>query len=299
VQNTLDGHDLDAFRAHLATCENCRAMVQSELDLSELLRRSRPLYSAPPGLRARVAATVQQQRTHARSLERFPNRLLQMFERGLALALRVPRLRGVVPALVVMALILVFVLNVVRQGRAANYVETAVALHRGYLDGRLLLEVQSNSPEQVAAWFNGKLAFSFRLPAAQVTPQGPTVYRLTGASLVSYRGNPAALVIYGKQKERISLLVESSQSSVVAGGEEVRSGALMFHYWIDQGFKVVTWSNHGLSYALVSSVSGTARECCMVCHQSMTGRQNFRSGRRQPPLSLETPFLRGALLALP
>jgi hypothetical protein len=68
------------------------------------------------------------------------------------------------------------------------------------------------------------------------------------------------LVIYDKQKERINLLVASSQSAVVAGGEEVRSGAQLFHYRTDQGFKVVTWSNHGLSYALVSSVSGSARE---------------------------------------
>jgi anti-sigma factor RsiW len=93
--------------------------------------------------------------------------------------------------------------------------------------------------------------------------------------LVSYRGNPAALVVYEKQKERISLLVTSSRSDTVAGGDEVRSGALTFHYCTERGFKVVTWSNHGLSYALVSSVSGSARESCMVCHQSMADRQNF------------------------
>jgi anti-sigma factor RsiW len=95
---------------------------------------------------------------------------------------------------------------------------------------------------------------------------------------VSYRGSPAALIIYEKQKDRISLLVASSQSAAVAG-DEVRSGALTFHYRTDQGFKVVTWSNHGLTYALVSSVPGSARESCMVCHQSMADHQNFRSNR--------------------
>jgi len=86
------------------------------------------------------------------------------------------------------------------------------------------------------------------------------------ASLLSYRGSPATLVVYEKQKERISLLVASSQSAPVAGGEEVRSGKLTFHYRTAAGFNVITWSNHGLSYALVSSVSGSARESCMVCH---------------------------------
>ena len=174
------------------------------------------------------------------------------------------------------ALVLAFVPNAVRQVRAANYVETAVATHRSYLDGNLALGIRSDSAEQVTSWFTGKVPFQFRLP--QSTPGDIPIYHLAGASLVSYRGSPAVLVIYEKEKERISLLVASSQSAVVDGGEEVRSGALMFHYRTNRGFKVVTWSNHGLSYALVSSVSGSARESCMVCHQSMADRQNFRSG---------------------
>jgi hypothetical protein len=96
--------------------------------------------------------------------------------------------------------------------------------------------------------------------AAVRTRQHTYVPTLRRRGLVSYQGSPAALVIYDKQKERINLLVASSQSAVVAGGEEVRSGAQLFHYRTDQGFKVVTWSNHGLSYALVSSASGSARE---------------------------------------
>jgi anti-sigma factor RsiW len=178
--------------------------------------------------------------------------------------------------LAVTALILAFVPSAMRQVRAANYVKTAVATHRSYLDGNLVLGIRSDSPERVTSWFTGKVPFQFRLP--QSTP-GIPAYQLSGASLVSYQGSPAALVIYEKQKERISLLVASSQSAVVAGGEEVRSGALMFHYRTDQGFKVVTWSNHGLTYALVSAVAGSARESCMVCHQSMADHQNFRSNR--------------------
>ena len=73
-------------------------------------------------------------------------------------------------------------------------------------------------------------------------------------------------------------MVASTDSAVVAGGDEVRAGNLIFHYRTDQRFKVVTWSNHGLSYALVSSVSGSARESCMVCHQSMADHHNFSPG---------------------
>jgi hypothetical protein len=190
---------------------------------------------------------------------------------------RVVRLRLLAATLAVTAMLLAFVPNAARQVRAADYVETAVTTHRSYLDGNLALGIRSDSPEQVTSWFTGKVPFQFRLP--QSTPGSIPTYQLAGASLVSYRGSPAALVVYEKHNERISLLVASSQSAVVAGGEEVRSGALTFHYRTDQGFKVVTWSNHGLTYALVSAVAGSARESCMVCHQSMADHQNFRSNR--------------------
>jgi hypothetical protein len=143
----------------------------------------------------------------------------------------------------------------------------------------LPLQLRSNSPEQVTAWFGGKVPFPFRLPKSQVTPDSLSAYNLTGASLVKYHGKPAALVTYQKQEDKISLLVASSHSAVVAGGEGIRSGNLTFHYRTDQGFKVVTWGTHGLSYALVSSIGGSARESCMVCHQSMADRLNFSSAQ--------------------
>jgi hypothetical protein len=104
-------------------------------------------------------------------------------------------------------------------------------------------------------------------------------YELTGASLVKYRGKPAALVAYQKQSGKVSLMVAWADSPVVAGGEKVRSGALTFHFRTDQGFNVVTWTRHGRSYALVSSVPGSAWESCMVCHQSVTDRRSFSLAR--------------------
>ena len=278
LDDRLHGQELDDFRAHLEACSNCRASLESERFLSQLLHRSRPLYSAPPALRARVAAAVEQRSASIGARENSYERLLRIVGSGFADPVRrVARLRLLAATLAVTALVLAFVPNAVRQVRAANYVETAVTTHRSYLDGHLALGIRSDSAAEVTSWFTGKVPFQFRLP--QSTEGGVPIYQLAGASLVSYRGSPAALLIYEKQKERISLLVASSQSAVVAGGEEVRSGALMFHYRTDQGFKVVTWSNHGLSYALVSSVSGSARESCMVCHQSMADRQNFQSDR--------------------
>jgi hypothetical protein len=181
------------------------------------------------------------------------------------------------PAAVAVVFCLAFVPSIVRNVRAASYVEAAAAEHRSYVDGSLDLRCRSSSPELVTAWFAHKLPFEFRLPAAEVSSKGEPVYRLTGATLVSYKRSPAAFVTYESQNEKISLLAVSDRSAVVAGGDEVRFGELIFHYHNDSGFRVITWANHGLSYALVSSVSGPARASCLVCHQNMADRSNFKA----------------------
>jgi hypothetical protein len=143
--------------------------------------------------------------------------------------------------------------------------------------GDLHRDLTSSSPEEVTAWFAGKVPFEFRLPKADSAPENTLLYRLTGATLVNYKGSPAALVTYQTQNDKISLLVDSSKFGVVAGGDEVRFGKLIFHFRNNSGFRVITWTNHGLSYALVSSVSGPAHTSCLVCHQSMADRSDFKA----------------------
>jgi len=180
-----------------------------------------------------------------------------------------------VPAALAIALSLAIVPNIERRVQAASFVETAVATHVSYLNGDLHPGLESSSAEQVTAWFEGKVPFDFRLPRGESASD--PAYRLTGATLVNYRGGPAALVTYAKQNDKISLLVNSSKAAIVAGGDEIAFGNLTFHYHNHSGFRVITWANHGLSYALVSSVSGPARASCLVCHQNMADSSNFKT----------------------
>jgi mycothiol system anti-sigma-R factor len=278
LDDDLQEKELDDLHTHLEACADCRASLQVEQALSRLLRRTRPLYSAPDPLRSRVSAMVTQHSQSNPGRAGFYQAALQILQRDLVgPARRVLSMRALALVVLLLGFVFAFVPNIVRQVRAASYVETAVAVHRSYLEGNRPLDLRSSSPELVTAWFTDKVPFHFRLPNAQSVPNGTPSYRLTGASLVSYRGNPAALVSYAKESEKISLLIESGMSAVVAGGDEVRFGALTFHYRTDHGFKVITWSNHGLSYALVSNVSGSARDSCLVCHQNMADQHTFRS----------------------
>jgi anti-sigma factor RsiW len=162
LDDRLQGQELRDFRAHLEVCPNCRASVETERALSRLLHRSRPLYSAPPALRARVAVAVEEHSGPILARENFYKRLLRSVGNGFADPVRrVVRLRLLASTLAATAMLLAFVPNAVRQVRAADS-------HRSYLDGNLALGIRSDSPEQVSSWFTGKVPFQFRLP--QSTP---------------------------------------------------------------------------------------------------------------------------------
>jgi len=271
LNNALTGQRLEDFRAHLAGCSNCRERFQEELALSSLLRETRPLYLAPQALRARVAAAALQQSSAGSPLSgRSGETRMQKLRRWWRDATRrVFGWKPMVAMALVLVLSLVFIPGAVQRVHANDFVEAATEIHRSYLDGALPLQCRSRSPEVVTDWFAGKTPFHFQLPISQSVPEGKTLYWLTGARLVSYKDSAAALVAYETPTEKISLLVASSKSVAVAGGEEVRSRGLTFHYRSGANFEVITWTNHGLAYALVASLTGSPQHSCLVCHQNM------------------------------
>jgi anti-sigma factor (TIGR02949 family) len=279
LANQLNTQELEIFRAHLKMCSECMAQLEAEQALSRLLRDSAPLYTAPSALRARVLAALEPAPARGWTLERLYRRVLFIGKRVCRFVAPCLRLWSLALAALLVAVCIVSVPSVVRQVSAASYVAAAAAAHRGYLNGDLPLEIQSQSPEVVSAWFSGKLPFTFRLPFAHRDPANRSMYTLAGARLVTYKGGSAALVTYDSVRNQpISLLITSAKLAAVAGGDEVHSGALTFHYHLNEGFKVITWTNGSLAYALVSDVSGSPRGSCLVCHQNMADHDSFRAG---------------------
>ena len=278
LDNALSGRRLEEFRVHLAECLDCRERLEEERALSCLLHQTRPLYSAPQTLRDRIVSVAEHQP--------FTNPLASDHIYHQSGRRRVTRwlfdLHATIGwkplAFVVLLLVLSFAFlpGALQRVRAGNYIEAATRIHRSYLDGTQPLQYRARSPEEVTAWFAGKAPFDFRLPASQSPPNSKPVYWLAGASLVSYKGTPAALVAYETPTEKISLVIAPSKSAVVAGGEEVRSGNLAFHYRSDTNFEVITWTNHGLAYALVSALTGSPRHSCLVCHQDLADQNLFK-----------------------
>jgi anti-sigma factor (TIGR02949 family) len=278
LDNELMGSAQEFFLTHVDECAHCREQLESEQRLSELLRRTHPLYSASEELRARVESVV----THHSAVagdRRFElrKRVVSFLSRPVKYV-RQPtiNLRVVAAGFAAIALVFAFVPFMLQRVRAADYVETAVSTHRNYLEGKLPLEFNSDSPEKIAAWFADKVPFHFQLPASQLAPNVDSAFRLSGGRIVSFRGGYAALVAYHSQREEISLLVASSKSAAAADGDALRSNGLTFYFTSKGGFNVVTWTNHGLTYALVSSLHGSAQHSCLVCHQNFANRSEFR-----------------------
>ena len=74
-------------------------------------------------------------------------------------------------------------------------------------------------------------------------------------------------------KERpISLVITSALAAQPSGGEEISSRGLKFHYNAIDGLKVITWSDRGLTYALVSDLDERGQQSCIVCHEGTKDR---------------------------
>jgi hypothetical protein len=90
--------------------------------------------------------------------------------------------------------------------------------------------------------------------------------------LVRFGGKTAAYIAYQMQTGLVSLIVTPDSVAVASGGAEVAFKKVRFHYGMVEGYKVVTWSLHGLTYALVSQEGNSTQRSCMVCHSAMRDR---------------------------
>jgi anti-sigma factor RsiW len=153
-----------------------------------------------------------------------------------------------------------------------EYAKFAVNTHQQYARGGLALDVRSNSQQAINDWFKAKSQFPLALPASPAAPCEERPYRLEGARLVPVGGKTAAYIAYQMQTGPVSLMVTPDSVAIASGGVEVDFQKVSFHYQMVEGYKVVTWSLHGLTYALISQEGNSTQRSCMVCHFAMRDR---------------------------
>lgn len=256
LDNELQGTEHAAVEAHLSECESCAAIFARELNFLNTVRESGKLYAAPPELRAKVQKILR------------PGRRSSFTWMAAAAAVLVVLLLPVV------AWRLVKRADEPENGPACSFALLAAETHLRHMRGQLPLEVESQDPQQISSWFVNKVNFSVKLPNYQESSGQEKLYVLEGGRLVGFKNDYAAYVAYQMKERPISLVITSESAVQPTGGEVIAAGGLKFHYNAIDGLKVLTWTDRGLTYALVSDLEERGQQSCIVCHQG-TKDQDF------------------------
>jgi anti-sigma factor RsiW len=184
-------------------------------------------------------------------------------------------MRWLVPAVALIVIVGILV-NIPRSTPAPlsdpRFAEIAVGTHRQQVQGSLALDVRSDSQQALNEWFKTNLPFPLTLPASPAALGEERPYRVEGARLVQVAGRTAAYIAYQMPEGLVSLIVTPDSVAVASGGVRVDFKKVSFHYRMVGDYKVVTWSLHGRTYALVSQEGNSTQKSCMVCHSPMRDR---------------------------
>ena len=245
-----------------------------ELKARQLIMHAALCDHCGPLLRAAASPndnpTSQERRLRAELKEFTPNSIQPKWSVGSPWQV----MRWLVPAAVL--LIVVGVLITMRSSpmtlSGPKFAEFAASTHQQRARGNLALDIRSESQQELNDWLKNRLPFVLALPSSGALPGEQRPFMLQGARLVQISGKTAALIAYQMQTGPVSLMVATDSLAVASGGVEVNFKKVSFHYTTVDSYKVVTWSVHGLTYALVSQEGNSTQESCMVCHSAMGDR---------------------------
>ena len=268
LDHELQGSELANVETHLTECEACAAALAKQLNFLKAVRESGPLYTASSTLREKIQPLLNDNQVSVATSK--PHSAVKTDV----------RFRWVLAAAA--ALLVLFLPILVWQfvgqsdapsnRRPSNFALKAAETHLRVTRGQLPLETQSASPQEISAWSSDKVSFSVKLPNYQESSGQEKLYTLEGARLVGFQNDYAAYVAYRMKSRPISLVITSDSVAKPSGGEEIASRGLRFHYNAIDGLKVITWSDRGLTYALVSDLDERGQQSCIVCHEGTKDR---------------------------
>ncbi len=265
LDNELQGVEREKVEAHLAECESCASIVARELNFLNAVRESEPLYIAAPPLREKIERLLSEGPVSVGAAQ--PRRTDVRFGWVVAAA-----------AALLVVMLPVVIWRVTTQTdtpatrTASKFALMAADTHLRITRGQLPLETKSARPQEISDWFTNKVPFSVKLPNYQELSGQEKLYTLEGARLVNFQNEYSAYVEYRMKGRPISLVITSDSVAKPSGGEEIASKGLRFHYNAIDGLKVITWSDRGLTYALVSDLEERGQQSCIVCHEGTKDR---------------------------
>jgi len=220
-------------RLHLEQCAACRQFFAAEKSLSALLRQHAPAEAASSTLRERVLSQIAEEQQKAKR----PTRWSFLRRRSAILVLGLFLLAG-----------LLFAGLWLRSRHTQESEQLASILvddHARYQSAAT--EVTSSEPEVINAWFRDRVRFSVQPPRLPDSS-------LVGGRLCNLRGHPAALVVYRKPQNMISLFVLDGRDIELPREHLIALEERPCFVTAERGYNIVMWKERGLFYALVSDL---------------------------------------------
>jgi anti-sigma factor RsiW len=211
---------------HLAHCADCAGKLEELRAMQSAIRDKLVYHRAPPGLAARIGASLPREAPLPPSRAWFRLPRWQLAGSGLAGALA--------------GAALTFMLALNLQPAVQDAVtDAAIASHVRSLMADHLTDVLTSDQHTVKPWLSARLDVS-----PEVRDFAARGFPLVGGRLDYIDGHPAAAVVYRRAKHVINLFAWAAPGQPDAA----------FHEATKQGFHVITWRQGGIEYVAVSDV---------------------------------------------
>jgi anti-sigma factor RsiW len=254
VDREVTGAEALEFEAHLTECEECRREYNELRETVDAVRGAKPLYEVPERSYAAIEGMIAD------------------WERR-------QRHRRWVPMLAAAAVLVAVMTGWWVSAKRSGYEQFAAQAHRNYARRMFPLDVASSQPQVVSDWLESRVPFHLTLP--NYPEGGLKRYALAGARLMQYRGEDVAYLAYEMDRKPISLLISSSSRIMPSGVESYQSGDLTFYFSSQQGLRIITWQDKGLTYAQVSDLDVKGAESCVICHGAEGERRKFEGLKKR------------------
>jgi anti-sigma factor RsiW len=201
---------------HLQTCKACQSYLESLKLMSEKVQSQQTVFELPESLRLAVLPKTEV------AFKRRPKPFLSGFATGIA-------------ASIIAVLLAIPVLRSQINGEAGS----VVSMHLHSLQEGHLIDVVSSDHHVVKPWLAGKLNFTF--DPENYEAEG---FKLLGARMEYFEGEPAVALVYKRRDHIINLLV---QKDVFKSELPLQSSS--------SGFHIRAWKNQDLRYLAISDIS--------------------------------------------
>lgn len=220
LDDELDAAASLAMAQHLAGCAGCTQRYRGYAGLQQALRDPALRVSAPPALRARIAARLPAPQPAARAARRW-HALAAALAAALALTVTLATWQTLRP----------------RATAGDALVAEAVSGHVRSLLAEHLLDVPSSDQHTVKPWFDGRLDY-----APQVKDLDAQGFPLAGGRLDVLEGRRVAALVYRRHRHVINLYQWPAADDEAGASER-------------DGYRVVQWHDAGMHYLAVSDVA--------------------------------------------